>query len=279
MSFLLIFVSSLLAVVQSAIAKLASNGTRTPGTLSFNFCKMGGAFLFFALISIWNFKWHTETFVYACVYGVFQLLSTVFGYIALTKGPMAITSLICSYNLIIPCIYGVAFLDEKVGILRLTGFVMLAVSMLLLRRKDKTVVFKKHWALFTGGTFLCNGLNSVILKMHQTANPGKYCTEFICIALFVGFLVMFFSTVAAKQKPKLFELKFSVPSGIMMGGANFLSLYLSARISATVLFPLTTVFSVCINCILSKIMFKDKFTILQIIGIVLGVLSVIFIKG
>lgn len=278
MGFVLIFVSSILSVSQSVLTKLASTGGRVARTMSFNLLKTLGALLLFGLISVWNFKWHSPTIVYAVIYGVIQLICNISGYLALTKGPMALTSLIVTYNVVIPCVYGVGFLGEKVRILQAAGFVMLAVSMLLLKKKDGEVKFKRNWGLCTGITFLCNGINSVILKMHQTVYPGMYCREFICIALLVGFIVLFAVSLYTKQKPTLSETLFSVPSGMMMGGANFLSLYLSAHIDATVLFPVTTVCSICLNCTLSKIIFKDKFTLMQIIGIILGVISVILIK-
>ncbi|MBQ7039310.1 MAG: EamA family transporter [Clostridia bacterium] len=278
MGFFLIFISSILSVSQSVLTKLASTGGRVAKTMSFNLFKTLGAFLLFGLISVWSFKWHNPTVVYALLYGIFQLACNVFGYLALIKGPMALTSLIVTYNVVIPCVYGVAFLGERVRILQYIGFALLALSMLLLKKKDKDVKFKRHWALCTGLTFLCNGINSVILKIHQTIYPGQFRREFMCIALFVGAVVLLIAAVCTKQKPSISEIGFSVPSGIMMAIANFLSLYLSAQIDATVLFPVTTVCSICLNCTLSKIIFKDKFTIMQIFGIILGIISVILIK-
>ena len=278
MGIFLIFVSSLLSVSQSVITKFASTGGRVAKTIPFNFFKSLGSFLMFALVCVWNFKWHVPTALYACAYGVILLSCNVFGFLALSKGPMALTSIICTYNIIIPCIYGVAFLNEKIRALQGVGFVLLAISMLLLRKKDKTVEFKKHWLLCVIITFLGNGVNSIILKLHQTIYPGSYQIEFMCIAMFVGFAALFAAMLFTKQKPEISEMKFSVPSGVLTGGTLFLTLYLSAEVDATVLFPLTTVFSICINCISSKIIFKDRFTVEQIIGIILGVISVILIK-
>ena len=278
MGIFLIFVSAIFAVTQSVLCKISSSGGRVARAMSFNLFKSLGSFILFALICIWNFKWHMPTVIYGIIYGVGILSCNICGYIALAKGPMALTSLITTYNVVIPCIYGVAFLNEKVGVAQAIGFVLLIISLFFLRKKDKKMVFKKHWVLFTAINFLGNGINSVVLKTHQTMFPGQFRMEFMCISMLVGFVVLLGATIYKKEKPEPSEMKFSVPAGILTGGTTFISLYLSAKVDATVLFPLTTVFSICINCISSKVIFKDRFTVEQIIGIILGVISVILIK-
>ena len=278
MGVVLIFMSAVLNVVQSVLTKFSSIGGRVVRAAPFNLLKSFGSFFLFALISAWGFKWHLPTFVYASLYGAFLLCSNVFGYLALTKGPMSLTSIIVTYNVVIPCIYGVAFLGEKIRIVQGIGFVLLVISLMLLRKKDKEVKFKKYWLLCVLLTFFGNGSYSVILKMHQTAYPGQFREEFICIAMLVGFLAMLFVAILTKQKPNIAETKFGVPVGMLTAMANYIALYLSATVDATVLFPMTTVFSVCLTCIMSKIIFKDRFTLPQLFGIALGVISVILIK-
>ena len=72
--------------------------------------------------------------------------------------------------------------------------------------------------------------------------------------------------------------KFALPAGVLMGFNNFLTLSLASKFNASVLFPTVSVFQTVFNLIFSKIFFKEKLNIRQIIGILVGVMSVILIK-
>jgi len=97
-------------------------------------------------------------------------------------------------------------------------------------------------------------------------------------SLFIGFLL--FTVIAKIKKEKKNEetAKYAIASGILMGLANYLTLVLSSKVNATVLFPLISVFSMIINIIVSRLYFKDKFSIIQLAGIGVGVISVLMIK-
>lgn len=273
--YFLIVISSLFSVSQSTLTKMASDAKKV---ISFNFIKFFGACLFFALISLGTFKFHIPTLFYAIFGGITLVLSTVFGHLALTKGPMAVTSLICSYNIVIPCIFGIAYLKESLTYLKAMGFILLIISMYLLSKRDSERAYKKGWIYCVIITFLCNGLSSIIQKLHQTNFKGQFLNEFIFFVLLSAFILLFVLTLFKREKPNVKNIKFAVPSGILLGVANFLTLFLSARVDASVLFPIVTIFTVIFVSLTSRFVFKDKLTLKQIFGIALGVISVIIIK-
>ena len=73
-------------------------------------------------------------------------------------------------------------------------------------------------------------------------------------------------------------ISYAVIVGILMGAGNYLTLVLSSKVNANVLFPIISVFSMLCKVIISKLYFKDKFSIIQLCGIGLGVFSVLLIK-
>ena len=73
-------------------------------------------------------------------------------------------------------------------------------------------------------------------------------------------------------------MRYAVIAGILMGLGNYLTLVLSSKTDAIVLFPIISVLSMLCNVIVSKLYFKDKFNVMQLTGISLGVFSVLLIK-
>lgn len=275
---LLTVLTSVCNVGQSSFTKLSSAKGQTTGVMRINAVKVGTAFLIFFLISFYKLQLHLPTILFAVGYGVLLFGSNLFGYLALMRGSMAISSLIVSYSVLIPCIFGIAFLNESVTVLRIFGLVLLLVSMYFLRRNLGGDAKKSgRWLMYVVLTFLCNGVGSVLQKLHQTAYPGSYCNEFLLCALSVNLLLFTVIAIGRREKASGGTL-YAMLAGALMGAANYLTLFLSAKVSASVLFPMITVISALLNVTVSTLVFKDKFTLRQGIGILLGVVSVLLIK-
>ena len=97
-------------------------------------------------------------------------------------------------------------------------------------------------------------------------------------SLFVTFVLFFIISMYKKEGKGNGVTWYAVFAGILMGGGNYITLLLSSGVNATVLFPMISVYSMLCNVAVSKLYFKDKFSIMQLVGIGLGVLSVLLIK-
>ena len=270
--------SGMCAVGQSAFTKASSEKTNSP--MRFNTFKVGIAFLLFLPISFYNMNmhFHIPTLLFGACYGLSLFCSTLFGYLALKNGPMALTSLIVSYSVIIPCFYGIVFLNESVDFFQIIGFLLLLVSMYLLKWQADKIKLNKSWFLYIIITFFCNGICSVIQKLHQTIYPSSYCNEFMIYSMFITFALFMVLSVLKKENKNTNSAKYAIASGMLMGIGNYITLILSSNVNASILFPITSIFSMLFNVIISKLYFKDTFNILQLAGIGLGVISVLLIK-
>ena len=275
--YLLTFLSSASTVSQSTFTKLSSARGKD-SVVGFNFFKCVAAFFLFLVLSIGTLQLHAPTALYGLVYGISLLASMLFGFFALAKGSMAITSLICSYSIVIPCVFGIVWLKETVEWCQYVGLALLVLSMFLLRKKDAELRLEKGWGICVTITFVCNGICSVIQKLHQVAYPGEYCREFSLFATLFMTVVLFVAFLVKKEKATGSNIKFALPAGVFMGISNYLSLILASKVNATVLFPMITVFTIILNCLVSKVFFKDKFSVAHILGIIIGAFSVILIK-
>ena len=278
MSFLVIAFSKICALSSSALIKSATSNGKCNSPMKFNALKTGSTFAFFALIFVYGLKFHMPTFAFASCYGVFYALSTHFGYMALATGPMSLSSLIASYNIIIPWFFGITFLNEKAGIVQIAGFLLLVVSMFLIMKKNDRFVISKKWLVFIGITFLSNGICAITQKMHQTMYPSQFYNEFTVYSLCVLFLLFLIISVSSKEQNLKGVTKFAVLSGVLVGISEYLILLLSATMDASVLFPVSTILAALFNVIISRIFFKEKLSPVQLVGIVTGVISILLIK-
>lgn len=278
MNFIILISSSFLDVMQTILAKKASEKSDTKFMLSFNFIKGLGAFIILFLLLGMRFSANTLTVVLGTLYGLLLLSSMCTSFMALNCGSMAVTAIIISYSVIIPFFFGITVLDERIGMLKIAGLILLLLSILLMNYNKSGQGFGKKWAFLTFSCFLTNGLCSVVQKVHQTIYPEQYCKEFMVIAFGVIILALLMFLLLRYKSISVESSKSAVLSGMFTGVAYLLSLYLASVFNATVLFPILAVCAALFNCIASRIIFKDKLRKTQIVAVVLGVVSVILIQ-
>ena len=126
----------LASVTQSATTKLYNrpgNGTSS----AFNAIKAFSALLCFAAMAFAGFSLHLPTLIFGLTYGLALCLSMYSGYRALCLGPMALTSMLASFSVVIPLLYGVFALGENLRPMQYPAFLLLFLS-ILLTNLDKT---------------------------------------------------------------------------------------------------------------------------------------------
>ena len=154
-----------LSCVQSASVKLYNKNNGSSAV--FNFLKTVAALVIFVLMALKGFELHIPTVYYSVGFSLFLSVSMYCGYKALCLGPMSITSLLVSFSLVIPSIYGIAFCDEEMTFVKVIGFVLLFTALVLFNIK-KTEEDRKtsgKWLFYVAMTFLTNGGCSVIQKI------------------------------------------------------------------------------------------------------------------
>ncbi len=282
---LLLYLSNVLcASGQSALGKL--NGRRGGSNTHFNLAKAIAAVLLFLLSASFGFDFHVGTLLYGVGYGVFFSVSTVAGLAALTSGPMALTSVVVSFSLVVPCFYGIVFLDERLSPLGAAGLVLLAASLILLRRKSSGQLSARWW-IFVLLTLLSNGLCSVVQKLHQTAYPKLYQKEFMLWATLVVLLFLVFSTLRDRfasrgeevpTAPSAVPLLLGAGAGVLNGGANFVSLLLAASENAVILYPVLGASTAVASFLIGRFFFRERITRTQLLGLALGIAAVVLLK-
>ena len=74
------------------------------------------------------------------------------------------------------------------------------------------------------------------------------------------------------------NIKYPYLAGAMMGISNYLTLILSSFMNATIVFPVITGLTMVLNYAVSRFLFKEKLSGVQIVGLIFGIAALVLLK-
>lgn len=281
-NYLLLF-SIVLGVGVQNIAKKFFNKKVIGGTYLFNAVSIFFALIFF-VITMKNPIFSTEYLIYSFIFALSYITAGVFSFLAIKEGSLSLSSLIISYSLLVPSAYGLIFQNEKFTLFLLMGLTLLIISLFLINFENKNekpqITFK--WLIYITLAFLGNGFCSTVQRIQQIKCEGKFKNEFMVVALLISFLVFMVLTFLYDRKDLLINVKKGFIScficGISNGVVNLFVIILSLSMAASVMFPIISAGGIIFSAITAIFLFKEKLSKLQYLGLVIGIISVIFLN-
>ena len=279
--YLLIILTS---VTQSATAKLFNRNCALPA--AFNAIKSCTALGLFALVAAFEFTFNLPTVLFGILYGVCLCISMYAGYRALCRGPMALTSMLVSFSVVIPLIWGITVGNETLKTMQYTALVLLFLAIIMtnvdkMKVKQITPTNYGAWLLFVVITFASNGICSILQKQHQTLYPEAYSKEFMLFAMLlcsVVFVILALIKISPKELQRTRGKRYGVLSGLANGLANFLTLVLAGLENASVLFPIISAGTILAALICGRVVFKEKLKANHYAALVSGIIAVVLMK-
>lgn len=295
---LLIYFSIILSnVTQSASTKAFNK--KSSASLVFNVLKASSALLATLLFAIFGFSFHTPTLLFGVGHGVLLSLAMYTGYEALCRGPMALTSMLVSFSVVLPFLWGVTVRNEPMGIFKILALILL-VSAILCTNADKIFTKQKKkmsgfgvWLVFVLLTFVSNGISSILQKEHQSLFPGQYNREFTVFALFIctavySLLYLFDGlknkkSISSDGKPYvgIVESKgkiFALLAGLTTALSGLLTLWLASFEEASILFSIVSAGGILGSLLCGKFIFKEKLKLNHYLALILGIASIVLMK-
>lgn len=254
------------------------------GIFCFNAIASFFALLFFAIPAlIKGFEFEMGLTGYSIAYAISYVVTLVSIYLAILWGGFGITSLIYSYSTVIPTLYALMFLNEKMNLLIGVGFVLIILS-LFLTNVDCSISGKVtlKWVIALVLAFLSNGMCAVIQNVQQIAFDGTHKNEFMVLALIVVEIVLW-GLVFLKDRPHIKESfeKGIFPAaacGICNGATNLLVMFLLGMMASSILFPAISAGGIIISFIFSVLVYKEPFGIRQGIGVTFGIVAMVLLN-
>lgn len=230
-----------------------------------------------SFFTVWlGIAFGTATFIQTAVY-----LSAV------KCGPLSFTSIVTAFSTVIPVLAGSVVWGEKIKSLQIAGIVLMAISIVLsVLKNEKDKGFSKKWFLFAIILFLVTGSIGVMQKVHQKSDyaveSGSFLiTAFICAFVLSGIISLIMlkreNVTFEKGKSLLILLIVVAVCGICSAFNNKLNLYLSGVINSAVLFPLLNGGGAVLTITFSVIIFKERLSLRQWIGVVLGIGAIVLL--
>lgn len=238
-----------------------------------------------------NLNFSPYTLILGILFGIVTLTQQLFNLYALEHGPFSYTSVIISLSTLIPTISGAVFWNESISLTQLIGIALLIVCIILSVTKDNNKSFNYKWLIYCMIAFVCTGLIGVMQKVHQTSDYKSEIDAFLVISFFVSFVFSSLFSVFLYKKHRSsvndnnniksvlnpYPILAMIISGVFVAVNNKFNLYLSGVMDSAFFFPVVNGGGLILTSFAAIILFKEKLTIKQILGIVIGIFSVIML--
>ena len=210
----------------------------------------------------------------------------IFTYLLMTastqRSGVTVTSLSSKLSVVLPTLAGVVLFSEKLNFVATMGIVLALVALVLVvggkNATDKDI--KINW-LLPVLIFFGTGTGDILMKLTEQQNTSDdmgFMIAFIYfIAMLFGFLVVAFDLIRSKSK---WQWKNAI-GGITLGVINFFStfcVYNAMRcFDNVVLFPVYNIGVVCLTTLTGWLLFKEKLTWKNYLGLAIAIIAVILI--
>lgn len=220
------------------------------------------------------------------VIGLFFIaLFNLIGY-SVGKVGIAAVSVSQKMSLIIPVLYGILFLSEVAGSIKLIGLVIALIAIYLSTKPQKsgTNTLHKEAILLPLLIFTGSGIVDSIIKYTQThfirlENEQLFILGTYGACSLAGLLVFSYLLF---RKEAVFAWK-NVLAGIVLGIPNYLSMLFFVKALAlpwlpvSAFFPINNLGIIITSTLTARFVFKEEIVRLQVIGIVLAIIAIVLI--
>lgn len=289
MEFTLLLTASVIGCTIQQIAKKAYNKKIAGGTFIFTAMSILFALVIFIISAGGKFNFNAEILPFAIGFAVSYGAASIGSFLAIGTGPLSITSLIVQYSLIIPTVYGLISGDSPSPYLYI-GLALLFVSLFLvnIEKKGEEKQISLKWIIFLLIAFLGNGICSTVQTAQQDVfkteqNPDGYKSEFMIIALIIAFVSILVAALVFERKGLGAKIKTGAHWYIICGLANglvnlFVIMLADPKYPTSIVFPVISAGGIVMAALVGVLVYKEKLSVMQIIGMVLGTSSIVFLN-
>lgn len=222
-----------------------------------------------------------DWFIISCMIGIVFILVFFLFAMSAQKVGVAVTAVTSKMSVVIPVSIGILVYSETLSIIKVAGIVTCLVAFYLTFKQKENQKIDKRFLLLPVLLFLGNGTNDTFTKHATMFYVGDETMLFLAnvflVSMCVGILFIIFS---AFKKP--FKLTYAnVIAGAWLGILNFGSSYFFLLglgiFESSVFFPIFNVSIVSLSALGGLILFREKLSLINWVGIVLALGAIILI--
>lgn len=205
---------------------------------------------------------------------------------------IAVTAVSYKLSLVIPFLFSVFLFNESVSLLRWGG-VVLALAAVILTCYPSAVQAKQHHRLsgilvyaIPVLIFFGSGIIDTLIKFTEArflneSNKNDFLIMAFAAAALTGLPVLLYMVLAGKQR---LHIK-SVLAGIALGVPNYFSIWCLVQVlklnpgNSSAILPINNMAIVMVTTVVAWLVFKEKLSLINWLGIVASIIAIFFIAG
>ena len=229
-----------------------------------------------------------QIYLEQCFFGALilgALFVSIFFVMAMTsqKNGVSVASIAGKMSVVVPVLFGVILYNESVTILKFAGIIIALVAVYLSSVKEEKTQ-KEATLLFPILLFIGSGTIDTLLKYIQInyvpeTDVSIFSGSLFGIAAIFGFIILIIKNI---RKRESFGLK-NILAGVILGVPNYFSIIFLIKalqienFESSTLFTINNVGIVVVSTLLGLLIFKEKFSFKNKIGVALALLGIIIV--
>lgn len=280
----------IIAIISSASVNILSsffisrNKVHKNSAFFFNFISALTALLGWGAFYAIEGGFDPNVLIYSAIFGLSFVGAFIFLFLAVESGPLSFTTLIIQMSLVFTAIWGFIFWGTKITPFSIAGIVLICVSLVLcIYKKESNKRFNFKWLLFAFLACASNASASIIMKSEQLHFNNEFGGEMMFFALLFASVISGIIWICMRKKIEITNAKGTWWIVSLAGLGNFLlNLFViflaKTTMSPTIIYPTLAVGSLALNILYSFIVNKEKLTVIQIVGLATGAVSIAFLS-
>ncbi len=289
-----LFAVSVVAViiVQTINAKFAKDNDGGVKTLLFR----NSIFMFFMALVLFalngfKIKLSLYTVIMALLFGGVTMISYVTTLQAYKFGPYGYTSVIVSLSTVISALSGYFFWDEPFGVYKIIGVTLMAFCFIFAVENKKDDAEKKvnfKWFLLSIISMILAAVIGILQKVHQNSDYKNELMPFLVVSFVFSTILCFVTYLFLRKKGEKFLpvsdnkallrlFLITALVGIFSAINNCFNLYLAGVVDSAIMFPIVNGIPLMAGILISFILFKEKISKKQLIGLIVGLIAIVFL--
>lgn len=207
-------------------------------------------------------------------------------YQAYRIGSFGLTRLLSSFGVIITIFYGIVFLKESTTPYTYIALILIFASVFLMRYQkedaDKKVSISAKWVFMVIMTILSNAFITILGRIQVGMFDGKYKNEYLMISLGSAAVLLIVLGFFFERDKFVSTIKnsflYGMFAGMFNGINNFLILVTYSYVPISISAPIKTGLGMVITFLVSVIIYKEKFSRRQLIGVATGIVAVVLMN-
>lgn len=293
MIYIYLFSILIARVIQAIFSKLSSKETenivQTVKYTAYQYTVSALLGLVLLLTDISGIKIDLPTIAIALLSGISLFFSTFFTIYGMKSGTVSLVSMFSTAGLLVPIIAGAFMFKQPVSLVQWVGIVLFFLSAWLLIKSSENTYngFNFKTFLLLIGAMLSNGLTMLAQQMYTHYIPGGNISLFSFLSFGAVTIFGVPTALAMGRSEKNADLDKNLSKTLYICGfalavavfvINQFATSLTALLPPVFLFTFINGGGTIISTLVAAVMYKEKLSLYSILGVIIGLSSMIIIK-